>query len=149
MRRFLAKLLELAGKSHLLLKGAYPLPTWASTIPTPPAATSGTPCSWRSVQHLQLILTGHHERALPEFIRLLAKHQKRLPAESIPTLLDQCTAKPTLWGLLQPLLGEAELWLIRQHPHWSRLLPNMGVLDNWPATKGKEQYENTGRLPKV
>ena len=136
-----AQLLELAGKTHLLKKGAETLPRWAAAIPSPPPKNAGQACSWRSVQHLQLILTGHHERALPEFIRLLAQHKKRLPAESIPPLLDQCTATPALWTLIQPLLSEAEFWIIRQHPHWSRLLPQLSAFDDWPSGKGKEQYE--------
>ena len=136
------QLLELIGKTHLLTKGAQALPRWSTPLPAPPPPSQGTPCSWRSVQHLQLILSGHHERALPEFIRLLSQYKKRLPAESIPALLDQCTQTPALWALLQPLLGEGEYWLIRQHPHWSRLLPNQGAFDDWPAAKGKEQYTN-------
>ncbi|MEL7421373.1 MAG: DUF5691 domain-containing protein [Bacteroidota bacterium] len=136
-----SQLLELAGKTHLLAKGAASLPQWTEAIPAPPPATEGKACSWRSVQHLQLILNGHHERALPEFIRLLGQHKKRLPAESIPALLDQCTETPALWSLLQPLLGKTEYWLIRQHPHWSRLLPQLSALDDWPTGIGKEQYE--------
>lgn len=136
-----ALLLALIGKTHLLDKGALPLARWQGALPEAPPPSSGKPCSWRSVQHLQLILSGHHLRALPEFIKLLKEHQKRLPAESIPALLNQCLEEPAIWQLLQPLLGASEMWLIRQHPHWSSLLPNTAAFDRWPEAQGKAQFE--------
>lgn len=136
-----AQLLELIGKTHLLDKGTLPLPRWQGELPEAPPPSKGKPCSWRTVQHLQLILSGHHLQALPEFVKLLDEHQKKLPPESIPALLNQCLEEPALWQLLQPLLGEAEMWLIRQHPHWSRLLPDLTSFDSWPQAQGKEQFE--------
>ncbi len=136
-----SQLLELSAKVQLLSKGARTLPRWAAPLATPPPSPTGTPCSWRTVQHLQLILSGHHSRALAEFIRLLQEHEKRLPSDSIPPLLDQCLQTPALWELLRPLLSEAEFWLIRQHPHWSRLLPAPASFDHWPELPAKEQLE--------
>lgn len=136
-----AQLLELIGKTHLLDKGTMPLPRWEGELPQAPPPSEGQACSRRSVQHLQLILGGHHLRALPEFVRLLREHQKRLPSESIPALLNQCLEEPALWTLLQPLLGEAELWLIKQHPHWSRLLPDATAFESWAELEGKASLQ--------
>lgn len=135
-----AQLLEFVGKLHLLSKGTTPLPKWHDDVPAPPTPTTGTPCSWRSVQHLQLILNGHHGQALSEFVRLLHEQKKRIPPESIPSLLNQCLATPELWEMIKPLLNEAEYWLIRQHPHWSRLLPGSQDFDSWVEQEGREQY---------
>jgi hypothetical protein len=132
-------LLEAVGTLHLLQKGARKLSPYEGALPTAVPPSDRSPCSWRSVQHLQAILQGHHAAALPEFARLLARHNKALPAASLPELFDQCTQESQMWSLLQPLIDERGYWLLRQHPEWSKLVPDISLLEDWMNAKGKEQ----------
>jgi hypothetical protein len=132
-------LLEAVGTMHLLQKGARKLSHYAGVLP-PAISTSGrAPCSWRSIQHLQAVLQGHHAAALPEFAALLVQYNKALPPAALPDLFDQCMQEPQMWPLLQPLVTERGYWLLRQHPQWSKLAPDTSLLHNWRKAKGKEQ----------
>lgn len=132
-------LLEAVSLTHLLQKGAPRSANVSFTVPEPAKPSAGGACSWRSVQHLQAILNGHHLPALPEFVQLLHTHNKQLPADSLPVLLEQCRANPDLWELVRPIIGERGLWLMRQHPHWSNLEPQVAALEEWPEQSGKTQ----------
>ncbi len=133
------QLLEMVGVTQILRQGARQLPTLNEALPSPAPEAALAPCSWRSVQHLQAILDGHHQPALPEFAQLLKKHQKQLPHETLPNLLEQCREQPELWQLIEPILGTRGRWLLQQHPHWSALLPSTAALESWPLATGKEQ----------
>jgi hypothetical protein len=131
-------LLAALGLVHLLHKGARVLKT-ATALPAAAVEETRTPCSWRSVQHLQAILNDHHRPALPEFTRLLHRYQKVLPPTSIPLLLDRCLLQADLWPLLQPILGPRGYWLLRQHPRWSALAPAPEQVREWAAAPIPEQ----------
>ncbi len=133
------QLLEAVGITQILRQGARQLPTLNEALPSPAPEAALAPCSWRSVEHLQAILDGHHQPALPEFAQLLKKHQKQLPHEALPNLLEQCREQPELWQLIEPILGTRGRWLLQQHPHWSALLPSTAALESWPQATGKEQ----------
>ncbi|MEM1215289.1 MAG: DUF5691 domain-containing protein [Bacteroidota bacterium] len=134
-----AQLLTDVGTAHLLRRGAQALRTWSDNIPTLAAAETRRACSWRSIQHLQTILSGDRLSALPEFARLLERHDRCLPPESLPDLLNQCVEDASLWPLLQPILGQRGQWLLAQHPAWSRLAISLAQAQEWPNVKGKEQ----------
>lgn len=133
------QLLEAIGITQILRQGARQLPTLDEALPSPAPEAAQAPCSGRSVQHLQAILDGHHQPALPEFAQLLQKHQKQLPHEALPELLEQCREKPELWLLIEPILGTRGRWLLQQHPHWSALLPTTAALESWPLAATKDQ----------
>jgi hypothetical protein len=133
------QLLEAIGITQILRQGARQLPLLDEALPSPAPEATQAPCSGRSVQHLQAILDGHHQPALPEFAQLLQKHQKQLPHEALPELLEQCREKPELWLLIQPILGTRGRWLLQQHPHWSALLPTTDALESWPLAATKDQ----------
>ncbi|PTM14753.1 MAG: hypothetical protein DA408_01685 [Bacteroidetes bacterium] len=131
-------LLEALGLVHLLHKGARVLET-AVALPESAIEQPRTPCSWRSVQHLQAILNDHHRPALPEFSRLLHQYQKVLPPTSIPLLLDRCLLQADGWPLLEPILGPRGYWLLRQHPRWSVLAPTPGQVRGWATADAAAQ----------
>lgn len=134
-----AAVLQAAVYQHLLRRGAQPwleLPDleWEKV-----AAEKGRFCSWRSVQHLQSILNGHHAAALPEFVQLVQTHERRLPPASLPLLLDRCLAEPALWEVLKGALGQRGQWLARQHPAWQRLILDPEEVPDWPQQTDEPQ----------
>lgn len=129
----LALLLE-AGRAHLLQKSSSPWQRYAKPIPAPPQHNTSRPtCSWRSLQHLDAILKGHHAAALPEFVRLLNQYGGSLPMAQLPQLLERCLKEDQLWLQLQPVLDERANWLAKQHPRWSALVDTADSL-SWRAS---------------
>jgi hypothetical protein len=98
----------------------------------PDSGQGASACSPKSIKHLYMIVDGAFEQALPEFLHHLAANDKCLPPEILPDLLEQYLTSPDLWERLKQSLGEREKWLIRQNPHWHRLL------DTSPATAWDE-----------
>lgn len=133
------QLLTAIGLNRLLQRGARVLPRYQEDLPPPAAASEQPLCSWRSVQHLQAILAGHHGPALPEFAHLLSVYKKQLPHTALPELLDQAHQQPERWQLIAPILGERGLWLLRQHPDWSVLLPDRDTFEDWYTAPPAQQ----------
>lgn len=82
-----------------------------------------------SLLHLKQILSGRYQRALTEFVQLLATGNWLLPAEFLPELLEAGRQNPELWHTIQPLLGQRAYWLIAQHPDWRALAPGTAAED--------------------
>jgi hypothetical protein len=132
------QLWEQAATLDLLERAAHPWPKFTGELPPPAPAMAGKACSWRSVMHLDAMLKGHHAAALPEFIRLLRQHQRKLPPTALPQLLEEALTSAAHWQLLEPVIGERGRWLARQHPVWSELL---GEWDgsNWPTVADDQE----------
>lgn len=129
-------LLEGIALVHLLEKGAQEWNKASDSEKEAPHFGEEKACSWQSMQHLQAILEGHHAAAFPEFVQLLTKYAKSLPAKSLPALLDQCVANIDVWRLIQPILGKRGFWLLQQNPDWQVLLPSEKNHSNWYLLKG-------------
>ncbi len=78
-------------------------------------------CSIKSANHLGLILIGRYPYALTEFVQTMANHNKCLPAELLPELLDKCIKEEELWQTLAPTIGSRGQWLIKLNPTWQKL----------------------------
>lgn len=133
-------LLREAYTHYLLARGARPWETYERPLKASAPAEPAVPCSPRAAQLLLHMLEGHHEPALPEFVRLLAAHGKVLPHAALPSLLDLCLEQPDYWPLVAPALGERGAWLARRHPHWSGLLPPETPID-WTTSPPHEQVD--------
>jgi hypothetical protein len=104
-------------------------------------------CGPRSIKHLYMIVDGAFEHALPEFLYNLAKNKKCLPPEILPDLLEQSLTSPELWRKLKKNIGERGEWIIRQNPHWHRLL-SPPIPDNWEDSSNDERLSILRKLRK-
>lgn len=93
--------------------------------------------SFKTATHLHLILTGAHRAVLPEFLALMKAAGVTLPTAEIPALMQQSDLN-LLWTQIEPLLEEAGLWLLRQHPDWSQRLQDPSKFD-WQTGSRSER----------
>ncbi|NJO06692.1 MAG: hypothetical protein HC876_14875 [Chloroflexaceae bacterium] len=104
-----------AGWQPLLPSVALPAPTTAETLPE---------CSPRAASHLATMLDGQYKEALPEWLALVQQQGMRVPARSLPALLDAGSKHGDIARALLPVLGERGRWLAAQNPAWAYLQEN-------------------------
>ena len=102
-----------------------------------PAETQGL-CSPKSVHHLNLVLSSSYKDALPEFLKILEKVGKRLPAEVLPDILEMGKKKQKDWDLLRKIIGARGKWLVQQNPEWQYIALNHEV-ENWETGSKQER----------
>lgn len=86
-------------------------------------------CGPEVAKDLEAILAGRYAGALPEFLDLLIRRQRRLPPENLPELLDTAVKKPDLSEKILTAAGPLGEWLVPQNPHWHVLEP--GETADW------------------
>ncbi|MCB0571899.1 MAG: hypothetical protein KDC66_19160 [Phaeodactylibacter sp.] len=125
--------LEAAALYHGLRRAGFPLSKEEQPVGLPgqDAIAGGRPASARASRHLSLILDGHYWHALPEYLELAGRHRRQLPAEYLPALFQLSLKYPEIWSMVQPALGPAGQWLLRQNPDWQPLSENPEA-DTWP-----------------
>ena len=106
-------------------------------LPAQAPAETQDLCSPKSVQHLNLVLSSSYKDALPEFLKILEKVGKRLPAEVLPDILEMGKKKQKDWDLLRKIIGARGEWLVQQNPEWQYIALNHEV-ENW-ETGSKQQ----------
>ncbi len=112
-------IMEGASYYAMMHKSGMQAKVWDRPIPTPaPKELPENACSPEAIQCLHQIIDGAFPGALNEFIHLLQKHGRHLPAELLPNLLDQCRQSPSLWEKLRDCLGARGAWLVQQNPEW-------------------------------
>ena len=103
-----------------------PLP---STLPPRfQLAEEKSSCTRAAGRHLAIMIEGHYQEALPEFLTALNEARQRLPEQFLPNLLDRAAKLATLRPLLLPGLGQVGRWLAGQNPTWLYAAPE---LDTW------------------
>lgn len=88
-------------------------------LPSPCPAESLSQCSDRTHQHLQTILSGEYREVLPELLRLIAQADQHVPAEMLPTLLNQGRGQTDLRPSIQAVMGERGRWLAQHNSAWA------------------------------
>ncbi len=131
-------LLEAAAKMQAQRKAGYIPGSWDGDIPTAPDHGDQSYCSPAATRHLQQILDGTYDRALPEFLALARQHQRFLPPEQLPQMLQQATEQPSQIDMIRPLLGAQAHWLIGLHPEWSTLFAEPDMSD-WTTAAFPQQ----------
>ena len=91
-----------------------------------------------SIHHFNLILDGTFSNSLQEFTDLLVHHNKKLPPESIPILLNECLRDVTLWQKVKRILGPTGKWLQQMNPDWQALEPVFEIT-NWALGTPEER----------
>lgn len=108
------------------------LPITDSQLLPPPAPADSLPrCSRQAGQHLNLMLVGKHRDVLGEWLALATVAERRVPEETLPTLLDLGRTQSGLREALGPVLGERGRWLAAQNPEWDYVLHDEDDLNVW------------------
>ncbi len=68
---------------------------------------------------LGLMVNGRYKEILPEWLRMLAQMDGRVPEEWLPNLLELARGWAEIQPYLLPVLGERGCWLAAQNPDWA------------------------------
>jgi hypothetical protein len=124
--------LEAADAESILLKAAAILATYrragyvpiADKRPLPPAAEPETlpACSPNVVRYLRMLMETPqiYQELLTECLQLLAQAGKRVPHQSLPDVIQLAHGNSRFLPAVALVVGQRGLWLIGQHPEWSR-----------------------------
>ncbi len=95
---------------------------------------------------LKQMLSGSYKEVLVEWLELVKKAGKILPAASLPNFLELGKTEKYREAIL-PLLGERGQWLAKQNPEWHWAI---GVVDEdlWETGTAKERLELLRHLRK-
>ena len=140
-------LLESAAQYGQINKAGFRLENFTGALPESADSDEGQACSFKSANHLRLILDGKFPEMLPEFISHLLENSKTLPTSMIPALM----ARPDIgqwWDLLEMTFSSSGRWLLRQHPIWQRRLMDPSQY-NWQTGVKFERIELLKYLRKV
>lgn len=74
-------------------------------------------CSHQTARHLSTVMTENHA-IMPEFLRLLAHAQQRIPPSLLPKVLNFGRQRPELRPQIAAVIGKRGQWLARQHSAW-------------------------------
>lgn len=64
-----------------------------------------------ALRHLMVMLEGHHEEVMPEWLKTVTEAGKRIPEEALPLLLELGRKQTSLRDLIAPIIGERGRWL--------------------------------------
>ncbi len=95
-----------------------------------------------ALRHLMVMLEGHHEDVLPEWLKTIATAGKRIPEEALPLLLDLGRKQNSLRSLIAPVVGERGRWLAKEATpkNWGWIAPRYDE-KTWSAEASDRLYE--------
>jgi len=125
-------LLEGAAIASSMQKAGLPLETWKEPIPLASEPDQTIPPGKTIAALLSQIIRWENEDLLVDFLNQLAHSNRRLPLEHLPYLMERLLRTPSLWSLIDPVLGKKGAWAIRQHPEW-RTQIEMPLPAQWSA----------------
>lgn len=138
------QLLDAAGVMGLYQQvGQRPSPT---TLVNPQPAPSETQllCSPAAARMLGQLLASHYRSVLPEFLKLLAQANQRIPAELLPALLSHGRRARLIQPLTLPVIGARGRWLAQYNPNWVYAtfeFANTEQLNHyWRTAERKDRY---------
>ena len=113
-----------AGTLALIRKAGFQLPPAlaADAAPAPAPAETQPALGANGAAQLQILLSGQHPELLPDYLRDLAAHGRRVPHPLLVPLLDHARTRPELHRLTGPVLGQRGAWLAAQNPEWQTQL---------------------------
>ncbi len=90
------------------------------TTPLPPCCEPDTVpcCEMAASEHLALMLQGHYQEFLPEWLGLLRSNNQRVPEGLLPELLTVGAEKEELQAMILPVLGQRGRWLAGFNASW-------------------------------
>jgi hypothetical protein len=88
--------------------------------PAPPETLPAVPPE--AARRLERILAGEHMRALPEWLAAAAGAGLRVPAKTLPDLLERARTDRALRPYLARAAGRRAMWLALRNPDWAYLV---------------------------
>ena len=114
-------LLESAAFFSQINKAAFVLPTYKNENLAIADSSDERVLSPKSAHHLDLMLNGSYEKALPEFIYHLEENGRQLSPKNLPDLLNKSLESNDFWEAIKPAIGKRGWWLVAQNPAWHSL----------------------------
>jgi hypothetical protein len=115
---------------------------WAAIAATPAIAPPADKprVSNTSAQQLSLLIGGHFEEVLPEYLELAARSGRALPPRHLPALLSQATRDEKLRPLVLAALDARARWLADQNRDWKNLFaqPDVDLFHTGTAPERRE-----------
>ncbi|MCC2668826.1 MAG: hypothetical protein K0Q72_1297 [Armatimonadetes bacterium] len=116
-----AALLSAAGAASLYERAGRLPSRDARPAPVPAEPDAQPTCSPRSAQHLELMLSGTHAAALPEWLGLAVRRGFRVPERLLPELLQAGRQSREFREPILQVAGKRGRWLAAQNPEWNYL----------------------------
>lgn len=114
-----ASLLSAAAAVALYERAGQLPATDSQPLPVPAEADDAPCCNARAAQHLSLMLgNDEYREILREWFIALATARKRVPAESLPMLLNLGKADSRLGEVIVNVIGKRGHWLALQNSEW-------------------------------
>lgn len=131
--------LDAAAAFNQLRKAGFVLASFDQALPTPvEILPSSNACSPQSIRHLRKILNGTYQYALIEFLEIMVQHEKHLPPEFLPEIIEAGLADESLWAIIAPGLSERAHWLLSMNPDWEHLSEVEEDIDWYSATPSRK-----------
>lgn len=117
-----ARVLHAAGTLGLLRKAGYRAPVATADAPAPAGPEIRPALGKTGTDALRQLLDGQYRDLLPDYLRELARHGRRVPHRLLVPLLELAATRPELREPTAAVLGTRGAWLAAQNPAWTALL---------------------------
>ncbi|GAB3833195.1 DUF5691 domain-containing protein [Hymenobacter jeollabukensis] len=114
-----AQVLRSAGALGLLHRAGYQSATATEAPPAAAGPETQPTLGPQGQDALRQLLGGHHAEVLPDYLRELARHGRRVPHRLLVSLLDHAHGRPELREATAAVLGERGRWLLGLNPAWA------------------------------
>lgn len=136
-----ARLLNSAGVLHWHAQAGQ-LPLRGPVPGAPPPSDTRPPAGADAVRYLDIVLSGMHQKVLPDLLAALDAAGLRLPETHLPNLLDWGSRMNQHRAQLLPVLGARGRWLAAQHPAWGYAA---AAAETWDGAWALWQAGNAGQ----
>nr|WP_262907962.1 DUF5691 domain-containing protein [Hymenobacter sp. 15J16-1T3B] len=126
-----ARVLRTAGALALLRRAGYQALAAADTAPAAAGPETQPTLGPQGQELLRQLLGGHHAEVLPDYLRQLVAHGRRVPHRLLVSLLDYAHGRPELRETAAAVLGARGRWLLGLNPAWAPLLATAPDDETW------------------
>lgn len=106
-------------------------PEYKQPLPSVAEKEEKPRCNSQAASHLAQIMSGHFREVLPEWLRIAAETNQRVPEELLPDLLEIARTQNDLRELIWPVLGQRGYWLATQNPNWEFGVKATDIETSW------------------
>ena len=96
-------------------KAGKTIASYREELPEPAAPEEATACPEKALRYLEVLLRDRQPELLREFFQLLNRHQRVLPPETLPELIEATRKQPELLAQVVAAAGTRGRWLLEHH----------------------------------